>query len=721
MVYVAVRLAIFICAAAVVMNVVPGLRLAPYPYFGDPYTTLLAYGIVGIVFGTLHSFVRPIILFVSGRLYIRSLGLIAYLVDTFLFLIVTYLAPTVWQVGNARLFSAMLGAMLMGLIVAGLETLLGLGSPRAVEVRPSAFYWRWLGMLPERQRNQIVERLRTRQIISAIQSYLGDILVELSPLRGFRRFMQRAMYRLRPRLREDSPAVKLRLMLQDLGPTFVKFGQMAASRIELLPPAWRSELERLQDDVRPFPYSEVAQVITRELGRPPELLFTSFEQQPLGAASTGQVHAATLPQGEQVVVKVRRPSVDVIMAGDLNIMRDVITTLEQRLPWLQQFGVGALFKEFAENALRELDYTNEAFQGRVMRQNMQRLSFVQIPRSYSSYSTTAVLTQERVSGVKISQVEAIDAAGIEREPLALNFFRALLQQLLFDGFFHADLHPGNVWVNLETQRIVLLDMGMVGRLSRFDRLTFGQLLWALHERDSTLVMRVLVNVCQPAPGADLTQLRYAIERLINTYLLGDETSVDMAKLTNEMLALLVRYGLRLRQEFTLAFKSIGQGEAIMRMLLGDKPADYILEVAYTTLIAILKEQFAFKRLADTVAKPLLSDAIARGPGLVLAASALLSDFERGQSLLQLQSGALARQAAQFQQQVTRSVQRIVLAAALIGLLLGASLIFILPVEQYLSVAAAQVVRAIAAGSFALSAILLVVLALSALWQTFRAP
>ncbi|MBS1964668.1 MAG: AarF/ABC1/UbiB kinase family protein, partial [Chloroflexi bacterium SZAS-1] len=432
-------------------------------------------------------------------------------------------------------------------------------------------------------------------------------------------------------------------------------------------------------------------------------------------------HAATLPQGEQVVVKVRRPSVDVIMAGDLNIMRDVITTLEQRLPWLQQFGVGALFKEFAENALRELDYTNEAFQGRVMRQNMQRLSFVQIPRSYSSYSTTAVLTQERVSGVKISQVEAIDAAGIEREPLALNFFRALLQQLLFDGFFHADLHPGNVWVNLETQRIVLLDMGMVGRLSRFDRLTFGQLLWALHERDSTLVMRVLVNVCQPAPGADLTQLRYAIERLINTYLLGDETSVDMAKLTNEMLALLVRYGLRLRQEFTLAFKSIGQGEAIMRMLLGDKPADYILEVAYTTLIAILKEQFAFKRLADTVAKPLLSDAIARGPGLVLAASALLSDFERGQSLLQLQSGALARQAAQFQQQVTRSVQRIVLAAALIGLLLGASLIFILPVEQYLSVAAAQVVRAIAAGSFALSAILLVVLALSALWQTFRAP
>lgn len=225
MVYVVVRLAVFICAAAVVMNVVPGLRLAPYPYFGDPYTTLLAYGIVGIVFGTLHSFVRPIILFVSGRLYIRSLGLIAYLVDTFLFLIVTYLAPTVWQVGDARLFSAMLGAMLMGLIVAGLETLLGLGSPRAVEVRPSAFYWRWLGMLPERQRNQIVERLRTRQIISAIQSYLGDILVELSPLRGFRRFMQRAMYRLRPRLREDSPAVKLRLMLQDLGPTFVKFGR----------------------------------------------------------------------------------------------------------------------------------------------------------------------------------------------------------------------------------------------------------------------------------------------------------------------------------------------------------------------------------------------------------------------------------------------------------------------------------------------------------------
>jgi len=462
MAYFLIRMVVYTTAAAIVMNVVPGLRLAPYAFLGEPFTTALAYIIIGLIFGALHSFVRPVILFLTGQLYVWSMGLLALATDIFIFLTLSYIAPTAWQVGGSRLFSAIVGAMLMGVVVMGLEALFGLDAPRVTDVRKSPFYWHWLDMLPTGRRNRLVENLRTQQMISIVQSYGIDMVVVLSPLRGFRRSMQKLIYRLRPRLIEDNPAVKLRLMLRELGPTFVKFGQLAASRIEILPAAWQAELERLQDDVQPFPYAEVKQVIQRELGKPPEEVFASFDPHPLAAASTAQVHAATLHNGERIVVTVRRTNIEVTVKGDLNIMQDVVNTAARRVPWLRQFGLSALFHEFAENILTELDYANEAYHARLLRYNTQKLSFVHIPVIFGAYSTSKVVTQERVEGVKISAVSALDAAGINREELALNLFRALLQQVLFDGFFHADLHPGNVWVNLQTGRIIFLDMGIDG-------------------------------------------------------------------------------------------------------------------------------------------------------------------------------------------------------------------------------------------------------------------
>jgi uncharacterized membrane protein YvlD (DUF360 family) len=188
---------VYTTAAAIVMNVVPGLRLAPDPYLGEPFTTVLAYIIIGLIFGALHSFVRPVILFLTGRLYVWSMGLLALATDIFIFLLLSYLAPTAWQVGGSRLFSATLGAMLMGVIVMRLEALFGFDSPRVNDVRKTPFYWRWLGMLPTGRRNRLVESLRTRQMISTVRSYAIDILIGLSPLRGFRRSMQKLIYSLR--------------------------------------------------------------------------------------------------------------------------------------------------------------------------------------------------------------------------------------------------------------------------------------------------------------------------------------------------------------------------------------------------------------------------------------------------------------------------------------------------------------------------------------------
>ncbi|MEI2689985.1 MAG: AarF/UbiB family protein [Anaerolineae bacterium] len=640
MVYFLLRVVVNTLAVAIVMNVVPGLRLVPHASLPEPFATSYSYIVIGLIFGALHSIVRPVILFLTGRLYIWSMGLLALAIDVFIFLLLSYLAPAVWQVGGSRILSALLGAMLLGVIVIGLEVLLGFDAPRVSEVSKSPFYWRWLGMLPTGRRNRLIENLRTQQIISTIQSYSIDIFMGQTPLKGFRRRMQRLIYRRRPRLVEDNPAAELRLMLQELGPTFVKFGQMAASRIELLPDAWRSELEQLQDDVKPFSYAEVEQIMRRELGKPPQEIFAAFDPEPLAAASTAQVHAATLLSGEQVVVKVRRPDIEVTVKGDLNVIQDVLQVAEQRVPWSRQFGLSALFQEFADNVLHELDYTNEAYNARLLRHTMQPFPFVQVPLIHDSYSTTKLLTQERVQGVKISDVAALDAAGIDREALAVNFFRALLQQVLFDGYFHADPHPGNIWVNVPTGRILFLDMGLMGRLALEDRIALAELIWALRDRDAASVTRVLTAICQPAKSYNASALYYDIERLINRYLLFAAFPPSLSAIMGDIVLVLMRHGLQLRPQFTLAVKAMGQGEAIMRILMGDKPTDYILDVAYTQMKSLLFDQITLDNIRSHAGAPLLREVMGRLPALQGATRAFLDDFQRGQLAFQINAASI---------------------------------------------------------------------------------
>lgn len=721
MVYFLVRMAVYVVAAAFVMRVVPGLRLEPYPYIGQPWTEILAYIVFGVVFGILHSFLRPIILVLAGRVYVWSMGLVALASDVFIFLLVTYIAPTDWFVSESRLLSALFGAALMGVVVLFLESVIGFDSPRVMGLRRTPFYWRWLGRLPGRSGAGLVESLRTRQMVAIIQSYGLDILVGLSPLRGIRRFMQRVIYRGRPRLAENDPAVKVRLMVQELGPTFVKFAQLVASRVDVLPPALQAELVKLEDDVPPFPYDEVRTVIRRALGGYPETVFARFDPAPLAAASMGQVHVAELPTGEEVVVKVRRPEVDVTVRGDLSVMRDVIATAERRLPRLRALGLSDLFSEFAANVLSELDYTDEAYHARLMRHNMRRFRRVHVPRIYVDYCARDVLTLERVRGVKITNLAAIDASGIDRRRLALEFFRALLQQVLFDGLFHADPHPGNVWVELPSARVLFIDMGMVGYLSRHDRFLLAQLIWALQGNDAAMVTRVLLQVCKPSRGCDQRALGRDVERLMNRHLLFSESIASMNALIAELIGLLYRHGLSLRREFTLAFKALGQAEAILRTLLGSRPISEVLRIAYDTVRGLLFTQLGPKKVADEVAGPLLREVVNRVPALLRSASSFMDEFERGTSVLQLDTDKIDAKLDRFESGLARGARQVVLSMALVGLLLASAFVLSIPLENAVSPFELLVIRHTATAGLLISAALTVFLLLNTLWRTFRPP
>lgn len=719
MLYFLIRVLVNSLAAALVMHVVPGLRLSPYSLVNAPVAATVIYLEIGLIFTLLRAVVRPLILFLAGRLYLWSMGLLALAVDTFIFLLLSYLAPTVWQVGGTRLFSAILGAMLMGLVVAVLEALTGLDSPLIAEGRRSPFYWRWLGMLPTGQRNRIVESLRTQQMVNTIQRYMVDIVVGISPFGGIRRTSQRLIYRRRQTLSDQSPAAKMRLMLQELGPTFVKFGQMVSSRSELLPEAWLLELEQLHDDVAPFPASQVEQVIRRELGKPPAEAFAAFDLTPLAAASTAQVHAATLPSGEHVVVKVLRPDIAVTVKGDLNVMQDGLALVERRLPWSRQFGGSALFHEFAANVLTELDLANEAYNARMLAHNMAKFPWVHVPQIYGAYSTSKVLTQERVTGVKINDGLALDAAGIDREALATRFLRALLQQVIFDGFFHADPHPGNVWVNTETGNVIFLDMGLMGYLTAQDRFSLGELIWALQDRDARAATRVLVAMCKPAPQQNFAILQRDIERLINHNLLFTDAPPSLTLVMSQIVEVLVHHGLQMRAEFTLAIKSIGQGESIMRSLLGDKPTDYMLDVAYTQLKELLRSELAPGDMLDRVGKPLAHDILGRLPGLLTATTSLLDDFQRGQLAFQVTVDSLDERTRTLRVALELSVRRVVISVLAVGLLLGSALTLLFPLEGIVEGAENLLVRRVAELGFTVGALLILALLLSVLWQSVR--
>ena len=369
--------------------------------------------------------------------------------------------------------------------------------------------------------------------------------------------------------------------------------------------------------------------------------------------------------------------------------------------------------------MAELDYANEAYQTRLLRHNMRVFAFVHVPAIYGAYTTTRIVTQELVEGVKITDIVALDAAGINREEAALTFFRAFLQQVLVDGFFHADPHPGNVWVNLQTSQIIFLDMGMMGYLTCADRFTLGGLLWALQDRDVQAVTRSLGAICKPAKGYDHVALRHAVERLMNEHMLLAESPPDITLVISGMMNLLLRFGLQLRKEFTLTFKAIGQSEAIMRILMGNKSPDYILNVTYTTMKSLLLAQIEPQNIVDYIGKPFVRDVIGRLPALLHAATMLLDDVENGQSILQANLNRVNQKAGVVQTTVAQGIRQVVLSVSLVGLLLGSTLLFLVPLEGRVSTFESHAMYIAAAVGFVIGISLTIIVVATTLWQAFR--
>ncbi|MBN1400247.1 MAG: AarF/ABC1/UbiB kinase family protein, partial [Anaerolineae bacterium] len=357
---------------------------------------------------------------------------------------------------------------------------------------------------------------------------------------------------------------RVRRTLEELGPTYIKLGQIASTRPDLLPPEYIVELSRLLDAAQPVPVEEVRARLEEELGAPLEQYFARFEEQPIASASIGQVHRATLHDGTAVVVKVQRPGVERIVQADLNLLNAQARFLAARSATLQGYGVAELVEEFSHALRSELDYAAEG-------RNIERLERAaqavgaRVPRVYWELTTRRVITLSDLGGLKLSQIKQLQAAGHDLREVAARIVTIYLRLVFEHGIFHGDPHPANILI-ADDGTVGLVDFGVVGYLTPQIKDHLGGLLLALVQQDADAVVRIIVRMGAAARTADQRALQRDVHRLLLRYYDASLASVPIAEFLSEVMAIAFKHRIRLPSDLALLARTVIVLEGVARSL-----------------------------------------------------------------------------------------------------------------------------------------------------------
>jgi ubiquinone biosynthesis protein len=350
-------------------------------------------------------------------------------------------------------------------------------------------------------------------------------------------------------------------LFRDLGATFIKVGQIMSTRPDLLPPHVIEALQRLQDDVGPFPFSLVKKTIEADFARPLDELFVEFALRPIASASVAQVHKARLPGGELVAVKVRRPDIEELCGFDLVVMRLYASILEL-IPSLRLLAPVESVNQFGRAIAMQLDFRVEADNNRRFRRNFAAEPDVIVPRLYEALCSKRVLVMEFIEGEKILH---FGRSGLEPRRLGQLGFRVMLKMVFADGFVHADLHPGNILVTPDG-RVALLDLGLVAELDNQHRTAFARYFAAWAQGDGTTMADIMVRHSPSSNIADPEGFRSAVQAFVNRYHGKRLGEVEVARVVYEMMAILRRYRVRVNATFTMVNIAIAVTEGIGKQL-----------------------------------------------------------------------------------------------------------------------------------------------------------
>jgi ubiquinone biosynthesis protein len=396
---------------------------------------------------------------------------------------------------------------------------------------------------------------RYRQITGILVDYgFGAALAQLGI--SDRLNIPRRLLRRRPAIEgELSLAKRLRLALEELGPTFIKVGQVLSTRADLLPPEFIDELRLLQDQVPPSDWESIRKVIENELGAPINEVFAYFDPKPFAAASLGQVHYAILHQGKEVVIKVLRPDIERVVNIDLDILQDFAQLVQDRTAFGERYEAVDFADEFANNLRGELDFKKEGRNADRFRENFSNDPRVKIPRIFWENSTRRLLVMERISGIKIDDIPALEAAGFDRKRLANTSARLVLKEILEDGFFHADPHPGNLLI-LPGEIIGVIDFGTMGRLETKDRIGLARLLILIVQRDSEGIVDQLIRMGIAKYRVDRTTLARELRRILLRYYGLPIQDIPVAEVMNSLEPVIYKHKLRIQSDYLQLIKTI---------------------------------------------------------------------------------------------------------------------------------------------------------------------
>ncbi len=458
---------------------------------------------------------------------------------------------------------------------------------------------------------------------------------------------------------------RARLVLEELGPTFVKFGQMLSLRPDLIPPEFVKEFRKLQDSVPGFGYDDVESAITKELGSPIDDMFSSFDKKPLAAASIAQVHKAVLG-GEDIVVKIQRPRIEETIDADLDILFNLARLTVKHIPESELYNPVGIVEEFTKAIRKELDFTIEGRNIDRFLRNFKDDPTVCGPKVYWNYTSKRILTMGFIKGTKLSEL----GSEIDKET-RLEFTdkiaQSCMKQILVHGFFHADPHPGNLFVTAD-DKIAFIDFGIVGTVDEYLKEKLASLFIALMQKDTDRITNELLDIGMVTDETSLPEFRSDIAQLIETYYGTSLHAINISVMLNEGMETALRHRVRIPADFALLIKSIVTLEGVCREL---NPEFNLTEAAKPFAESLITERMHPKRLINKMTKNLseLSELLMIMPKKI---NQILSQLEKGKLLIDIEHKGLN----QFMSEIDIVSNRISVSLIISSIIIASSIILL---------------------------------------------
>ncbi len=506
---------------------------------------------------------------------------------------------------------------------------------------------------------------RSREIAGVLLSHGFDDLLERIGLRRYLQWGKRLFVRRQPETIGLGTPQRIRRALEDLGPTFIKFGQVISTRPDLVPGDVIAELELLQERVPPFPGEEAKQLIERELRKPIDKLFAEFEIEPLAAGSLGQVHRARGFDGTPLVIKVRRPNAERDIERDLSLMQEIAKLIESNIPESQVFDPIGLVAHFARTIRREVNFLREARTMEQFRRLYREDHDLTIPRTFEQLCTSAVLTMEYIDGFRPDDLVKVRTAGLDPAQIAACGARLFLKQVFDLGIFHGDPHPGNIRI-LPSGKIALLDYGMIGFLDDEKRELLIDLIVAVAKSDVSLAVRVVQGLGQPSRPIDPALLRIDIQDFVETYYGVSLEQLRVGRMLGDFVQILSAHGLRCPGDLMLLIRATVTLEGVGRGL--DPKFNLATELA-PFVEALVKRRYDPRRMAGRVSDD-VKDLLRTLHSMPVSLARTLDKLSRDDLKIQLEHRSLDRLISEFD----RSSNRIVVALVVASLVVSSSLI-----------------------------------------------